>query len=608
MTTSPTTALKNFDELQPVDVSVVIPVYNCERYLRETISSAREHDMPRGSVEIIAVDDGSTDSSLQILTDLAESENDLQVYSISNSGSAAAPRNYGLKRAQGRYVFFLDADDKLSPDALSRMTTVADDTGSGVVLGKMGLFGQKRAGDIPSTAFGRTLFATDFIESKAHSTLGSWKLFRRSILVEHDIWFPLGYKIGEDQPFTMKAYLNSPHVSILADKIYYWIRGRDDGTNITTTGQPPSQHLKRITTLIQAIVENTEPGERRDQLLRRPIIGSAGVTSVFGKKMLPAHDRAEREAMLREFQEVVAPLWTASVRDRGLPESQILVDLGVRNDIDGVEAVSRLLAEKKPIPLTLDDDRTQLIYHPHKGSSIGKLRVRLQQNLESITSVGKTAVIRGEVGIFGLDEVPDSAQLIFQHRKLETKVVSKLDISRTYARGLGAQVRFTAKFSPSKLTDSGIWDAFIKVKWGQLVARERFGESRSAGLDTSPLLIGDPTEAVVFFAKSNGLAIDIGPTEKHLNPVKRDEIQVMDQFEVGRFIVLVVNGPVANMASASFRRESSRTDKPAELVVHSTTHASVVVPRSAVRRRSFVVELTDKEGNTADVTSANDLA
>ncbi|WP_152347444.1 glycosyltransferase family 2 protein [Brevibacterium sp. CFH 10365] len=584
-----------------IDVSVVIPVYNCEKYIPETIESVRAQDMRAGAVEIIAVDDGSTDNSLSMLNELATDSNDLHVYSIPNSGSAAAPRNFGLEQARGRYVFFLDADDKFSPNALSRLTEVADSTGSGVVLGKMGLFGKKRAGNVPSTAFGKTLFAVDFIDSKAHSTLGAWKLFRRSILIDNDIRFPLGYKIGEDQPFTMKAYLHSPHISILADRVYYWLRGRDDGTNITATGQPPRKHLSRILTLIKTIVDNTEPGERRDRLLRRPIIGAAGVKSVFGKKMLSSHSRAERETMLKEFRDVVAPLWNPSIRDHGLPESQILVDLALRNDIDGVEAVSRFLKEKKPVPLALDDDRTQLVYEPRAGSSVGDLQIRLHQTLETITATTDVITVRGEFGIDGLDEAPDSAQIIFRHRKLGTKVVSKLDASRTYTRSFGTRARFSTDIRVARLADSGIWEVFIKAKWSSVVARERFGKSRAPGLDISPLLVDDPIKAVVFIDNSDELAIDVGPTERHLDPVKRLELHVVDQFEVGRSTVVLINGPVSTMQAASYRADITAKEKPAKLIVHSTDQASVVIPRSAAKKQSCTIELKDAEGNPVEI-------
>ena len=585
-----------------IDVSVIIPVYNCARYLDETIGSVRSQDIGTGRYEIIAVDDGSTDDSLLTLERLAAGASDMRVFSIPNSGSAAAPRNRGLDEVRGRYVFFLDADDKLAPDTLRRTVKTADDTDSGVVLCKMGEFGAgRRAGNVPSTAFSATRFAVDFVESRAVSTLGALKLFRMSIVEEQNIRFPLGFVVGEDQAFTMRAYLHSPHVSILADKVYYWARGRGDGTNVTSTGQPPRKHLLRVLTLVRTIVENTDPGELRDVLLRRPIIGAAGVKSVFGKKMLSSHSRAEREAMLKEFRDVVAPLWNPNIRDHGLPESQILVDLALRNDIDGIETVSRLLKEKKPVPLALADDRTQLVYEPRTGSSVGDLQIRLHQTLETISATTDVITVRGEFGIDGFDEAPDSAQIIFRHRKLRTKIVSKLDVSRTYARSFGTRARFSTDIRVARLADSGIWEVFIKAKWSSVVVRERFGRSRARGLDNSPLLVGDPIQAVVFIDQSDELAIDVGPTERHLDPVKRIELHVVDQFEVGRSTVVLINGPVSTMQAASYRADISAKEKPANLIVHSTDQASVVIPRSAAKKQSCTIELKDVEGNSVEI-------
>ncbi|WP_169253038.1 glycosyltransferase family A protein [Brevibacterium sp. 'Marine'] len=603
MNTEPQTTTSSAEEF-PIDVSVVIPVYNCARYLEETIGSVRSQDISPGSYEIIAVDDGSTDDSLQILERLAAGSSDMRVFSIPNSGSAAAPRNRGLDEMRGRYVFFLDADDKLEPDTLRRVVTVADETGSGVVLCKMGEFGAgKRAGNVPSTAFGATKLAVDFVESRAVSTLGALKLFRTSIVKEHGIRFPLGFVIGEDQAFTMRAYLHSPHVSILADKVYYWARGRGDGTNVTSTGQPPRKHLMRVLTLVRTIVENTEPGELRDRLLRRPIIGAAGVESVFGKKMLPAHDRAEREVMVNEFREVVAPHWKSSIRDHGVLESQILADLAVRGDVDEIETVSRLVADKKPVPIRLDEEHGQLVYEPRQGADVGDLRIRLDQSLESLTTTADALTIRGEFGVAGLDRAPDSAQFIFRHRKLGTKVTSKIGISRTYNRSFGTRVRFSTDVPVSILADSGIWELFIKAKWSSTVVRERFGISRAAGLDIAPRLIGDPVGGIVFFDQSDGLSVDVGPTEKHLEPVKRHELHVVDQFEVGRSRIFVISGPVSTMKVASYQADDKTKSKSARLVVHSTDQASVILPRSAARRPQCTIELTDAEGNSVDIVA-----
>src|ERR1700748_3370934 len=90
-------------------VSIIIPVYNAQKYLAETINSALAQTWP--NKEIIIVDDGSTDNSFQIAKNF---ENDkVRVYYQENRGAGAA-RNKGLREAKGNYIQFLDADDLIS--------------------------------------------------------------------------------------------------------------------------------------------------------------------------------------------------------------------------------------------------------------------------------------------------------------------------------------------------------------------------------------------------------------------------------------------------------------------------------------------------------------
>ena len=88
--------------------SVIIPVYNCEKYLTDAVNSVRRQ--PVKDIEIILVDDGSTDSSGEICLRLADEDKNIKVFSQINKGASAA-RNTGLDHAAGEYVMFLDADD-----------------------------------------------------------------------------------------------------------------------------------------------------------------------------------------------------------------------------------------------------------------------------------------------------------------------------------------------------------------------------------------------------------------------------------------------------------------------------------------------------------------
>ena len=89
-------------------VSIIVPVYNVEKYLEKSIDSLINQTLD--DIEIIAIDDGSTDSSLKILKEYEDKYNNIKVYTKENGGLSDA-RNYGLQYAQGEYVAFLDSDD-----------------------------------------------------------------------------------------------------------------------------------------------------------------------------------------------------------------------------------------------------------------------------------------------------------------------------------------------------------------------------------------------------------------------------------------------------------------------------------------------------------------
>lgn len=116
-----------------VYVSVIIPVHNGERHLRETLDSVRAQTFE--DYEVICIDDGSTDLTPQILQDYCRSDQRFSFISVSNSG-AGPSRNLGIEKATGKYLYFLDADDLLLPLAFETAVTAADDFAAEVVLFK----------------------------------------------------------------------------------------------------------------------------------------------------------------------------------------------------------------------------------------------------------------------------------------------------------------------------------------------------------------------------------------------------------------------------------------------------------------------------------------
>ena len=110
-------------EIKTPRVSVVIPVYNTEAYVEEAVRSIMNQTLK--DIEIIIIDDGSTDNSLSVIKELAREDNRIEWFTQTNMGQSVA-RNVGIGRAKGDYIYFMDSDDFLEEDALSNCLSKAD--------------------------------------------------------------------------------------------------------------------------------------------------------------------------------------------------------------------------------------------------------------------------------------------------------------------------------------------------------------------------------------------------------------------------------------------------------------------------------------------------
>lgn len=184
------------------DVSVIIGAYEAMPYLVECLASVEAQSLDPARIEVIAVDDGSTDGSGDCLEEFAARvPMAVTVIRQENSGGPSGPRNVGLAKATGRYVFFLDADDRLGPEALERMVAMADRNGTDVVLGRVEGVNRKA----PRSMWGKTLERTDVFSSNIKFTLSAQKLFRRALLERHGMHFDESLWTGEDAVFSRVA-------------------------------------------------------------------------------------------------------------------------------------------------------------------------------------------------------------------------------------------------------------------------------------------------------------------------------------------------------------------------------------------------------------------
>ncbi|MDL5201556.1 glycosyltransferase family 2 protein [Streptomyces sp. ALI-76-A] len=348
------------------DVTVVIGAYEAMPYLVECLASVEAQTIDPERVEVIAVDDGSTDGTGEYLEEFAaRAAMPVTVIRQDNSGGPSGPRNVGLGKAAGRYVFFLDADDRLGSEALERMVAMADENGTDVVLGRVE--GVNRGA--PKSMWGQTLKRTDVFSSNIKFTLSAQKLFRRALLERHGMRFDESLWTGEDALFTLEAYLRADGVSVLADYTCYYLVGREDGKHVTRSGGYTLRFdsARALTTLIATMLP---PGPKRDVLMVRPFLVT--LLPQFGPTFL-----TDSEEIRRHKFELAKPLmdayWNDDVARRIRVQERLRLHLVAAQRPDLLTEVLEFVRAKKQAPAVVEKKgrRLYLAYPRFRDGTAG---------------------------------------------------------------------------------------------------------------------------------------------------------------------------------------------------------------------------------------------
>lgn len=210
--------------------SIVTAVYNCEKYLSESIESVINQDIGfKENVQLILVDDGSTDNSKEIAMDYQKKfPENILVLSKENNGPGSA-RNFGLEYVKGDYVNFLDSDDKLSLDALSNVYSFFKNNDVDVVSIPIFFF-ERRGGEHLLNYKFKESRIIDLNESYDYPQLHISSSFIKSDSIQ-DLRFDEDLVNGEDALFLNKIILNKQKYGVLSN-VSYWYRKRDDFSSI----------------------------------------------------------------------------------------------------------------------------------------------------------------------------------------------------------------------------------------------------------------------------------------------------------------------------------------------------------------------------------------
>lgn len=214
-------------------LSIIIPVYNVGKYLQETVESIQRQNF--SDYEVILVDDGSKDNSLEICRNLAANDTRLKVFHKENSG-VSDTRNLGLAQAAGDYVYFMDADDLLHPQFLELMMGEALRNDADLVCCEYTTFITSpefhryedfRVDDLRQN--GSDPF--DVLTRAAHATSMWSKVLKRTLLHDYNIRFCSGMTFGEDMFVAWKCCLVADAARFVRLPLYYYRQTGDSAVS-----------------------------------------------------------------------------------------------------------------------------------------------------------------------------------------------------------------------------------------------------------------------------------------------------------------------------------------------------------------------------------------
>ena len=213
-------------------VTIAVPVYNVKQYLRPCLESVIQQSYK--NLEILLVDDGSTDGSGLICDEYAERDDRVRVFHTENQGVSEA-RNRGITEASGEYLIFVDADDEIHKDlVMIYMNQVRPDRVLLCGFTEMELDLRKSVmenSDSQVQEYSRAHFYEFYADNLANSPVN--KLYRTGLLKKYGIRFPKGKSMGEDLLFNLQYFRHAPKQYLLLELPLYYYRQDREGSLTT---------------------------------------------------------------------------------------------------------------------------------------------------------------------------------------------------------------------------------------------------------------------------------------------------------------------------------------------------------------------------------------
>ncbi|WP_289054496.1 glycosyltransferase family 2 protein [Carboxylicivirga marina] len=248
--------MNNFSKAD-ILVSVIVPVYNLEKYILRCVTSISNQSYK--NIEIILVDDGSVDRSSSICKETAKVDNRI-IYIIKENGGVTSARKMGVSNAKGEYLMFVDGDDEIELNCIEKLLSVINETNrSDIVLGNLKAIPDRFQLNVP---FEGIIDSKEYIELLLKGKV-IWgpvcKLFKRKLFENKDCFAPEYIAKGEDAIMNVRIALHARSIHLVNDTVYYYYLHEESTTSTSKNRFCTSKEfLEQITSSLKDQSDNMD--------------------------------------------------------------------------------------------------------------------------------------------------------------------------------------------------------------------------------------------------------------------------------------------------------------------------------------------------------------
>ena len=218
-------------------VTVIIPTYNSVEFLDSTIASIMNQSIGFENIEVIIVDDYSTDNTQELINSYCEKYDNIKTYeSGKKTGTPGRARNIGIANSTAEFIMFIDHDDNYLPESIEKLYNAVTKNSCDVAIGKFQTFGEQRI--VPEDWITSDVTLNSIDEDLRFFSINNiWRMiFPKEFLNKHDITFPEGV-FAEDLTFMIDAFVNASKIVFINDIVYnFRLRTGDDSSTSLSKG------------------------------------------------------------------------------------------------------------------------------------------------------------------------------------------------------------------------------------------------------------------------------------------------------------------------------------------------------------------------------------